>query len=76
LFVGRAGGAAGGGLGEDAVELLGVDVVEDVEGIDVGLVGGDGMVGGEVAAGVFVHVGAGVGGEVHGGEVEAGEGLF
>ena len=76
LLVGGAGGAGDGGLGEDGVELLRVDVVEDVEGIDVGLVGGDGVVGVEVAAGVAVHVGAGVGGEVHGGEIEAGEGLF
>ncbi len=41
----------------------------------MGLVGRDGVVGGEVAAGELVHVDAGVGGEVDGGEVEAGEGF-
>ena len=75
LLVGRAGCAAGLGLLEDGVQLLGVDVVEDVEGVDVGLVGRDGVVGGEVAAGELVHVGAGVGGAVDGTEVEAGQGV-
>jgi len=74
LLVGRAGGVGSGVPGEDAVELLGVDVVEGVELVDGGLVGGDGIGGGEVAAGVLVEVGAGVGGLVDGGGVEAGRG--
>ena len=62
--LGLGGCAGGGGCGvglEDVVEGLGVDVVEKVELVYAGLVGGDGMVGGEVAAGVLVEVGAGVG---------------
>ena len=76
LLVGRAGGAAGLSLLEDGVELLGVDVEEDVEGVDLGLVRRDGVVCGEFAAGELVHIGAGVGGEIDGREVEAGEGLL
>jgi hypothetical protein len=67
------GGTAGRGLlvlGEDAAELLVVDVVEDVELVDAALVGGDGVVGGEAAAGELVEVLAGVGGGVDGGEIE------
>ena len=61
---------------QDAAEHLRVVVIEEVDGVDVGLVGGDGVVFGEVAAGELVHVGAGVGGGVDGGEVDAGEGFF
>ncbi len=74
LLVGSAVGIGRGVFGEDAVELLGVDVVEGVELVDAGLVGGDGIVGGEVAAGVLVEVGAGVGGFVDGCGVECGGG--
>ncbi len=74
LLVGCAGRVGRGVLGEDAVELLGIDVVEGVELVDAGLVGGDGVAGGEVAAGVLVEVGAGVGGFVDGGDVECGGG--
>ncbi len=65
LLVGRAGSAAGFGLLQDRVQFLRVDVVEHVEGVDVGLVGRDGVVRVEVAAGELVHVGAGVGCEIH-----------
>ena len=75
MFVGRAGGA-GFSLLENGVEFLGIDVVENVEGVDTGLVGRDGVVGFEVAAGELVHIGAGVGGAVDGREVEAGERLL
>ena len=74
LLVGSAGRVGRGVLGEDAVELLGVDVCEGVELVDAGLVGGNGMVLGEVAAGELVEVVAGVGGGVDGGGVEGGRG--
>ncbi len=64
LLVGGAGGAGGFGFLENAAELLRVDVLERVEAVIAGLIGGDGMVGGVVAAGECVEIVAGVGGGV------------
>ena len=75
LLVGGAGGAVVvAAFSRMPREVLGVDVEEGGELVVGALVGGDGVVGGEAAAGEFVEVVAGVDGGVDGGEVEGGVG--
>ena len=74
LLVGASGGVRGCRFFDDLMQRLGVELEKVGELIELRQIGGDGMQFCEVAAGVLIEVAAGIGGFIHGGGVEAGDG--